>query len=73
MQRSILIGLIVALLLGVFVRLWQLGRIPPGLHGDEAMIGYTTLSLLQTGKDLLGQTNYLALSDTNAGGTYTRL
>lgn len=73
MQRSILIGLIVALLLGAFVRLWQLGRIPPGLHGDEAMIGYTTLSLLQTGKDLLGQTNYLALSDPNAGGTYPPL
>ncbi|MCL4200818.1 glycosyltransferase family 39 protein [Patescibacteria group bacterium] len=73
MRISIIIGLVGALLVGASTNLWQLEHIPPGLHADEAMIGYTTLSLLQTGKDLLGQTNFLALSDPNAGGTYPPL
>lgn len=73
MRISIIIGLVGALLVGAFTNLWQLEHIPPGFHADEAMIGYTTLSLLQTGKDVLGQTNFLALSDPNAGGTYPPL
>lgn len=73
MGKHVAIGLTLALVIGVVTNIWQLDRIPPGLHADEAMIGYTTLSLLQTGKDLLGETNYLALSDPNAGGTYPPL
>lgn len=73
MKKWVVFGLLVALLFGAFTNFWRLGDIPPGLHADEAMIGYTTFSLLKTGKDLFGLTNYLALSDPNAGGTYPPL
>lgn len=73
MKKSVVYGLITVMFLGAFTNLWRLGAIPPGLHADEAMIGYTTLSLLKTGKDLFGLTNYLALTDPNAGGTYPPL
>lgn len=38
------------------LRFYQLGRIPAGIHADEASYGYDAFSLLQTGKDVWGQT-----------------
>ncbi len=43
--------LIIALLLGTFLRLYQLGAVPNGLTWDEAAIGYNAYSLLKTGRD----------------------
>jgi len=43
--------LIIALVLGAFLRLWQLADVPNGLTWDEAAIGYNAYSILKTGKD----------------------
>lgn len=43
--------LIIALVLGAFLRLWQLSNVPNGLTWDEAAIGYNAYSILKTGKD----------------------
>lgn len=42
------------ILLGAFLRLWQLGIVPHGFHLDEASYGYNAYSLLLTGKDEYG-------------------
>ncbi len=49
-----------ALLLGVcllaaFLRLWQLGTLPPGFFVDEVATGYDAYTLLQTGADAYGR------------------
>lgn len=43
--------LIVALVLGTFLRLYQLASVPNGLTWDEAAIGYNAYSILKTGRD----------------------
>lgn len=43
------------LLIALFVRLWNLNSLPPGLNWDEVSLGYNAYSLLQTGKDEWGQ------------------
>lgn len=43
------------LFLAVFLRFFELSNIPPGPNRDEASIGYTAYSLLQTGKDEYGK------------------
>lgn len=43
------------LLLGAFLRLWQLGTIPPSPDWDEAALGYNAYSILQTGRDEYGE------------------
>lgn len=48
--------LIIALLLGAFLRLYQLGSIPNALTWDEAALGYNAYSILKTGKDEFGKT-----------------
>lgn len=50
------IVLIIALLLGAFLRLYQLGSIPNALTWDEAALGYNAFSILKTGKDEFGVT-----------------
>lgn len=37
-----------------FVRLWQLGNVPPSPDWDEAALGYNAYSVLKTGKDEYG-------------------
>ena len=49
MKKYIL--LIIALLIGTFLRMWQLSSVPNGLTWDEAAIGYNAYSLLKTGRD----------------------
>lgn len=49
--RSILF---VIVLLGCFLRFYQVGENPPGLNWDEASLGYNAYSLLKTGADEYG-------------------
>ncbi len=53
------IVLISIFILALFLRLYDLGHIPVGIHGDEASIGYNAFSLLKTHKDQNG--NFLPL------------
>ena len=48
----IFLGIII---LAAFLRFYRLSDIPPGVNRDEASIGYTAYSLLQTGKDEYGR------------------
>jgi 4-amino-4-deoxy-L-arabinose transferase-like glycosyltransferase len=48
--------LIAALLIGAFLRLYQLGTIPNALTWDETALGYNAFSILKTGKDEFGKT-----------------
>ncbi|EKD52872.1 MAG: hypothetical protein ACD_61C00210G0002 [uncultured bacterium] len=43
--------LIIALVIGSFLRLWMLSAVPNGLTWDEAAIGYNAYSILKTGRD----------------------
>lgn len=43
--------LFIALILGSFLRLYQLSEVPNGLTWDEAAIGYNAYSILKTGRD----------------------
>lgn len=45
------VKLAVLLLLASFLRLWNLGILPNGLHWDEMDTGYQAYSLFKTGKD----------------------
>lgn len=47
-------GLIILVILAAYLRLWQLDKLPVGLHGDEVSIGYNAYSLFRTGKDQNG-------------------
>ncbi|MBI2613527.1 MAG: phospholipid carrier-dependent glycosyltransferase [Candidatus Levybacteria bacterium] len=65
--------LLLIFVLAIFLRFWQLGDIPPGVHTDEADTGYSAYSILKTGLDPHGNFNLLALSDNNTGGTHPPL
>ncbi len=67
--RFFLVGIV---FLAAVLRLWRLGWVPPGIHGDEAHVGYTAYSILKTGTDLWGKTG-LSLTDVNGGGTFPPL
>ena len=47
--------LIFALLLGAFLRLYQLGSLPNALTWDEAALGYNAYSIIKTGRDEFGK------------------
>jgi len=47
------------LIVGAFLRFYNLGEIPAGLHRDEAFLGYNAYSILKTGRDMSG--NFLPL------------
>ena len=53
--------------LGIFLRLYQLNKLPPGLDVDEASFTYDAYSIVQTGKDRYGETLPLAF---RSFGTY---
>lgn len=55
MNYKKLIILVVIILVASFLRLWQLGAIPPSPDWDEAALGYNAYSILQTGKDEYGE------------------
>ncbi len=60
-------GLIVIVLLASFLRLWQLGEIPSGIHADEADTGYSAYSILKTGKTQYADFNPLMFTEENGG------
>lgn len=49
------IVIIVALIIGTFLRLYQIGHIPNALTWDEAALGYNAFSILKTGRDEFGK------------------
>ena len=54
MNKKQLFIFILIFALGIFLRIYDLSNVPPGVNRDEASIGYTAYSLLQTGKDEYG-------------------
>lgn len=54
------IFLILILLLGFLIRVFEVDKVPSGLNADEAAIGYNAYSLLKTGKDEYGEVLPLA-------------
>lgn len=59
MKRRCLI-LLAIILLGIFLRFWNFGKIPQGFQVDEVSFGYNAYSILKTGKDEYGK--FLPLS-----------
>ncbi|MDP2684965.1 MAG: glycosyltransferase family 39 protein [bacterium] len=55
MKKFIWILLLVTIILGSVLRLWQLGNIPPSPDWDEASLGYDAYSILHTGRDQFGK------------------
>ncbi len=53
-QKEIL-ALFIILILAIFLRFWQLGKVPASPDWDEAALGYNAYSILKTGKDEYGQ------------------
>jgi 4-amino-4-deoxy-L-arabinose transferase-like glycosyltransferase len=47
--------LLTIILIGGFLRYYQLADVPSGFHADEAAFGYNAYSILQTGKDEYGK------------------
>ena len=47
--------LIIALLLGAFLRFYEVGSIPNALTWDETALGYNAFSIFKTGKDEFGK------------------
>lgn len=47
--------LMLIIILGGFLRLYSLDKVPVALNGDEAAFGYNAFSILNTGKDEHGQ------------------
>lgn len=53
-QSKFLIALFFILILGFFLRVYQLDKIPSGFFADEASIGYNAYTILTQGKDEYG-------------------
>lgn len=49
-KKEIILVLII-LVLGLFLRIYKITQLPPGLSSDETLTGFRALSLVQTGKD----------------------
>lgn len=60
--------LLFIIVLAGFLRLWDLGKMPPSLAWDEVSIGYNAYSILKTGRDEHGK--YLPLDAFVAYGDY---
>lgn len=55
MSKKTKLVLLVILLLGAYLRFWQLGNVPPSPDWDEAALGYNAYSIMQTGRDEYGE------------------
>src|SRR3989344_9183178 len=51
--NKILVALVI--LAALILRLWQLGNVPPSPDWDEAALGYSAYSIMETGKDEYGK------------------
>lgn len=54
-NRIWILALLIILSIAVFLRLFQLSTLPPGLNQDETAIGYNAYSIAEVGKDEYGQ------------------
>ena len=54
MKKITIICLALILILGAFLRFYQLGQIPNSISADEAALGYNAYSILETGRDEYG-------------------
>lgn len=54
MKKLLLFIAIIVFAVGIFLRLWQLNRVPISLFGDEIDVGLQGNSILTTGKDYFG-------------------
>lgn len=50
-SKLILVGI---LIIALILRIWQIGKVPVSLFGDELDLGYQAYSILHTGKDYYG-------------------
>lgn len=55
MSKKIIFIFLVILAVASFLRLYRIAEIPPGVNRDEASIGYSAYSILQTGRDEYGK------------------
>lgn len=55
MKPKQILLLVLILLVAAFLRLYKVNEIPPGVNRDEASIGFTAYSLIQTGNDEYGK------------------
>lgn len=53
------------IILAAFLRLWQLGTVPPSPDWDEVALGYNAQSILETGKDEYGKSFPIVLQSFN--------
>jgi len=53
-KLNIKFSLFLILVLGAFLRMWDLARLPISLFGDEIDVGYHAWSLFNTGRDYMG-------------------
>src|SRR5687767_8336851 len=60
-----IILLLLIVILGLFLRVYKIDSVPPGLTWDEAALGYNAYSISQTLKDEYG--NFLPLTLTSFG------
>lgn len=51
-EKAALVGI---LILAVFLRFWQITKLPVGFNADEAALGYNAYSILKTGRDEFGE------------------
>lgn len=51
-MRRLYLLFIVIFLIGFWMRFYNLGEVPHGLHRDEAFLGYNAFSILKTGRDI---------------------
>lgn len=58
---------VAAMVVGIIVRVWQFGDIPPGLNQDEASTAYDAFSILNYGVDRNGSHNPVVLISWGSG------
>ncbi len=54
-KKNIWIILGIIIIIAAFLRLWQLGNVPPSPDWDEAALGYDAYAILHTGRDEFGK------------------
>lgn len=55
MKKIIIVLISIGLFAGVWLRFFELGRIPEGINVDEAVYGYDAFSISKTGTDIWGE------------------
>ncbi len=69
MKPSQAITLVFIVVLAIFIRFYHLDQVPAGLYYDEVDSGYQARSLIQTGKDYLGDLSPFYVTSFNSQRT----